>query len=107
MKGSLLQRPIKTLDGIYESVINILNLVKLLPSIEVVDVVIDSSPGLEITVEISSRTMSMIKGAVQISGTSNDLPAFAMISYDKINATYTFSPATSGKQAYRYLLIGE
>lgn len=55
---------------------------------------------------ISDNGFTTLKGVIQIYGTTSDIPAIEIIDIKTAHVSYSFDANTTGKQHYRFLLIG-
>lgn len=102
----MIRNPLATLESLRDSILDIIRFLKLLPRFDVVSVSVLAIASTDIDAYITSSKFNTLYGGVQLGGTTTDIPVIAYNDNKSIKATYSFGASTSGKQSYRFLLVG-
>jgi hypothetical protein len=95
------------LASIHSSVLGVIRYIKTFPRFAVVEATLQSSASSTASITVSSVKVPRLLGIIQISGTAPEQPSVAMTGTDTATLTYSFGANTTGRQEYKYLLIGE
>jgi len=102
----MIRYPMQTLESMRDVLMDVIRFLRDMPTIAVVSIEIVAVASSDVDALISSTKLKTLYGAVQIGGTTTDVPTIAYHDNTTVQATYSFGASTTGKQTYRFLLIG-
>jgi hypothetical protein len=102
----MIRSPLPTLESLRDTIMDITRFIKDLPIVAVMDLTVIAVASTSVVAFVSSRKIKNLWGIVQIGGTTVDVPEIEYYSTDAMKVTYDFDASTTGKQTYRFLMVG-